>query len=218
MKKRISQRNEHPRRIDRIEAGFSLVELLVVVVVMLIVAGIAVPNMLNMIHAARLRGAGSDFSSLLQLARMRAVQDDRFYATYTIAGSPQEAYVDLKANGGTRADAGDPLITISAEVTPIAAAGAPDTTNLQGLFLPAGSALIVRDGSTTGTPVRFSPHGIPCTTQIATGVAVCDSGGGATAFWIFFNDTSTGAWEAVTVSPAGRVQKWQHGVGGWSKL
>jgi prepilin-type N-terminal cleavage/methylation domain-containing protein len=214
----MSQRNEHPRRIDRIEAGFSLVELLIVVVVMLIVAGIAVPNILNMIHAARLRGAGSDFSSLLQLARMRAVQDDRFYATYTIAGSPQQAYVDLTGNGGTGVAAGDPLIAITAEVTPIAAANAPDTTNLQGLFLPAGSTLTVKDGSTTGTPVRFSPHGIPCTTQTATGGTVCDSGGGATAFWVFFKDTSTGAWEAVTVSPAGRVQKWQHGGSGWSKL
>jgi Tfp pilus assembly protein FimT len=195
-----------------------MVELVIVVAILLIVAAIAVPNMLSFIHAARLRGAGSDLSSLLQTARMRSVQDDRFYSSYIIAGPPQQAYVDVTGNGGTGWVVGDPLIAISAEVTPVAAAGAPNTTNLQGQFLPAGSGLTVKDGTTTGTPVIFSPRGLPCTTQSATGGTVCDSAGGATAFWIFFQDTITTSWEAVTVSPAGRVQKWQYGGNAWSKL
>ncbi len=218
MKKRISQRDEYPSQSDRCKAGFTMVELLMVVVVVLIVAGIAVPNIMNFMHAARLRGAGTDFSSLLQTARVRAVQDDRFYSSYIIAGPPQQAYVDLTSNGGTGVVAGDPLIGISFEVTPVAAANAPGTANLQGQFLPTGSGLTVKDGSTTGTPVIFSPRGLPCTTQSATGGTVCDSAGGATAFWIFFQDTSTQAWEAITVSPAGRIQKWQYGGSAWSKL
>jgi prepilin-type N-terminal cleavage/methylation domain-containing protein len=218
MKKRISQRDEYPSRSDRCKAGFTMVELLMVVVVVLIVAGIAVPNIMNFMHAARLRGAGTDFSSLLQTARVRAVQDDRFYSTYIIAGPPQQAYVDVTGNGGTGVVAGDPLIGISFEVTPVAAANAPGTANLQGQFLPTGSGLTVKDGSTTGTPVIFGPRGLPCTTQSASGGNVCDSAGGATAFWIFFQDTSTQAWEAITVSPAGRIQKWQYGGSAWSKL
>jgi prepilin-type N-terminal cleavage/methylation domain-containing protein len=216
MKKRMSQTTEYPSRTGRFKAGYTIVELVLVLAIMLIVAAFAVPNMLNFVHAARLRGAGSDFSSVLQLARIRSVQDDRFYSTYIIAGPPQEAYVDLTSNGGTGWVAGDPLIAISPEVTPVAAAGAPDTTDLQGLFLPAGSGVTVKDGSTTGTPVIFSPRGLPCTTQLAG--AVCTSAGGPTAFWIFFQDTITTNWEAVTVSPSGRIQKWQHGGGAWTKL
>jgi len=200
------------------QAGFSMIELMTVAAIILIVGGFAVPNIMSALHMARLRGSSTDFSSLLQTARLRSVQDDRFYSTYILAGTPQQAYVDLKSNGGTGVDAGDPLIVISNEVTPTAAGNAPDTTNLKGQFLPTGSTLVVGDGSTAGTPVIFSPRGLPCTTKAATGGTVCDSAGGATAFWIFFQDTQTQAWEAITVTPAGRIQKWQHGVGGWSKL
>jgi Tfp pilus assembly protein FimT len=218
MKKRIRQADECARRARRWKAGFTLLELLFTALIVMVAAGIAVPNMLNFMHAARLRGSGSDVSSLLQAARIRAVQDDRFYSTYLIAGPPEEAYVDLKGNGGTGADSGDPLVAISSEVTPVAAASAPDTSNLKGQFLPSGSTLPVKDGSTAGTPVIFSPRGLPCTTQSATGGTVCDSAGGATAFWVFFQDSSTTAWEAVTIRPSGRIEKWQHGRSAWSKL
>jgi len=203
---------------SKAQAGFSMVELLTVAAIIVIVGGFAVPNIMSALHMARLRGSVADFSSLLQTARLRSVQDDRFYSTYILAGPPQQAYVDINANGGTAVDPGDPLIAISSEVTPQAAGGAPDTTTLKGQFLPAGSGVVPKDGSTTGTPVIFSPRGLPCTTQTATGGSVCDSAGGATAFWVFFQNSQTQAWEAITVTPAGRIQKWQHGVGGWSKL
>ena len=195
-----------------------MLELVIVIAIVLVVAGIAVPTPLSLMHAARLRGAGGDLSSLLQTARIRAVQDDRYYSSYVIAGPPQEVYVDLSGNGGAGWVTPDPLIAIPSEVTPVAAANAPNTVNLQGQFLPAGSTLTVKDGSAAGTPVIFSPRGLPCTTLAATGGTVCDSAGGATAFWIFFQDTISTNWEAVTVSPAGRVQKWQYTGTAWSKI
>ncbi|HEY4949148.1 MAG TPA: prepilin-type N-terminal cleavage/methylation domain-containing protein [Candidatus Acidoferrales bacterium] len=214
----MSQTTERPSRTGRFTAGFSMLELVIVMAIVLVVAAIAVPNTLTLIHAARLRGAGGDLSSLLQTARIRSVQDDRYYSSYMIAGPPQQVYVDLSGNGGTGWVTPDPLISIPSEVTPVAAANAPNTANLQAQFLPTGSGLAVKDGSTTGTPVIFSPRGLPCSTLAATGGTVCDSAGGATAFWIFFQDTLSTNWEAVTVSPAGRVQKWQYTGTVWSKL
>ena len=190
-----------------------MIELMVVVLVMLIVAGYAVPNVLSFVHMARLRGSASDYSSVLQVGRIRAVQDDTYYKTYITAGTPQQAYVDLKANGGTSVDAGDPSIAISTEVKPIAAGSAPDTTNLKGQFLPSG-ATAPTDGY--ANPVVFGPRGLPCATQTVTGGTICIGTG--TSFWVFFKDTITSNWEAVTVSPAGRVQKWQHMGSAWSKL
>ena len=211
-------------------AGFSVVELLTVCVIILIVAAVAVPNMISAVHLSKLRAAGSDFSSITQVARIRAVQDDRFYSVRIFAGPPQQAYVDIfpqsstgaSGNGGTGVAAGDPLNPIAAEVVTKTAANAPNTANLKSQFLPTGSTLTPNDGSTSAGAITFGPRGLPCASLSATGGTVCDSSGGATAYWIFFQNTSTSAWEAVTVSPAGRIRRWifsgTTSAGGWTPL
>ena len=67
----------------------------------------------------------------------------------------------------------------------------------------------------SGTPITFSPRGLPCTP-----VAYACSGAGLApaAYWAFFQDTQSTDWEAVTVSPAGRIQKWIYARGVWSKM
>jgi prepilin-type N-terminal cleavage/methylation domain-containing protein len=200
------------------QPGFTLIELVIVMSILLVVAGFAVPKMLNFIHTARLQGAGNDYSGVLQSARINAVHDDRYYSTYIVAGSPKEAYVDLTSNGGTGSVAGDPLIQISSEVVVIAAASASSTSNLKGQFLPAGSLLAVHDGSLSSSPVIFGPTGLPCTALAVTGGTICNNAGGATAFWVFFQDNITQAWEAITVTPAGRIQKWRLDGTSWTKL
>jgi prepilin-type N-terminal cleavage/methylation domain-containing protein len=202
-------------------SGFSLVELLVVVVVMLVAAGYAVPNILNFMHMARLRGTASDFSGLIQQLRIRSVQDNRSYSMYinAIAGAtPSTAYVDLQQTAAIAA--GDPEIVLPTEVTLVAAASAPATANLSGQLLPAGTPASVgpKDAAlASGTPITFSPRGLPClpTAGICTGAGL-----GPTAYWAFFKNTTTTNWEAVTVSPAGRIQKWIYGASAsaWSKM
>lgn len=199
--------------------GFSMIELLGVVIVLIIVAAFAVPNFLTMKHDISLRGAGSDFVNLVQAARIRAIQDDAVYSL-NIVGS--EAFVDLYSTGawqGTGANGADPAIVMNSEVTLVAVASAPSSANLKTLFLPAGSTPNLYDGSPgTGTPITFGPRGLPCTSQTTTGGTVCDSAGGPTAYWVFFKDTITGAYQAVTVSPAGRIRKWYYGGGGWNAI
>ncbi len=202
--------------------GFSLVELMIVVVIVLIVTGITVPRFLTMIHNARLQGGVSDFAGLLQKARIRAVQDDTYYATYfTTSGSILEAYVDVKKiNGSTTLDTTvDPMISMSSEVTLVAAASAPNTSTLQGLFLPAGSGLTVNDGASSTSPIIFNSRGLPCTSISVSGGTICSSSSTyTTAFWLFFKDSITNTLEAVTISPAGRIQKWQVAGSSWVKM
>jgi prepilin-type N-terminal cleavage/methylation domain-containing protein len=218
MKKQFSHMGEYSGRNREFKAGFTLLELMMVVLVVLVVAGVSVPKFLSFIYSARLHGAGSDFAGLLQQARIRAVQDDTYYSTYFItAGTIREAYVDLKRNGGTGVDTLDPMITVNKEVSPVAASSAPNTSNLSGQFLPAGSTLTVNDGNTSTTPIIFSPRGLPCASLSVTGGTICNSAGGATAFWVFFQDSHTQAYQAVTISPAGRVQIWTLQGATWVK-
>jgi len=218
MKKRIRQVGESPRRTGRCEAGFTLVELIITMTLVLIVAGFALPQYIRAMHTSKLRGVASDISGLVQIVRIRAVQDGRFYTLRT-SNVQNLGFVDLNGNGTF--DAGEPSIPTSSEVTIIAAANAPATNNLYSQFLPSGSAITVYDGgplATPLTPITFGSRGIPCKTQTATGGTVCESGGGAIPFWIFFRNTISGEQEAVTVNPAGRVRKWYYGGGAWNGI
>ncbi len=212
--------------------GFSLVELIAVIAIILVLAGVAAPNFIRALYNARLRGAGNDIASMVQLCRIRAVQDSRYYGVYLHAGSgtsPQEVFVDIypqnvngaSGSGGLTIDPKDPVAVIPAEVTQQSPTSAPNTTGLAQLLLPTNpNSLVPTDGSSIATPITFGPEGLPCKPLAVTGGTVCNSrgGAGAVAYWVFLQDTRTQAWEAVTTTPAGRIQRWTYSSGTWSKL
>ena len=210
------------------QAGFSLVELCIVVIIALIIAATAVPTALTSIRMAHLRGAASDFAGLLEQARIFAIRDNRYYSTYVLAGSGStqavQAYVDMlpksvtggSGNGGTGVVTGDPQITISSDVVQQPVASAPNTGNLETQLLPSTTPVTPTDTSTVAA--TFGPRGLPCTPLAMTGGSVCDSSGGPTAYWTFLQNIKTGSWQAVTITPAGRIQKWYYTGSAWSKL
>jgi hypothetical protein len=104
---------------------------------------------------------------------------------------------------------------INAEVAPQPEANAPGTTSLKGQMLPPGSTVVPNDGSSPTMPITFGPRGLPCVPTATNGGSVCNSAGGTQAYWVFFQDTATGAWSAVTVTPAGRIQTWYYSGSGW---
>lgn len=207
--------------------GFSLVELLVVVILITIVSAMAIPGIVSSVRMAHLRGAASDVSGMYQLARTYAIRDNRYYSSYILAASgtvPQLAYVDMlpksltgaSGNGGTSVATGDPVVTMSSEVAQLPVASAPNTNNLKTQLLPSTTPVTPTD--TSATAATFGPRGLPCTPLSLTGGSVCDSAGGPTAYWTFLQNTKSGTWQAVTITPAGRIQKWYYTGSAWSKL
>lgn len=200
---------------DTEERGFSLVELVVVVAIVMIIAGFGLPKIITALHTYRLRKTGTGVSGMAQTARWRAVHDDQFYSVRFIApaGGALEAYVDIT---GVPLDPNDPQVPISAEVAQQPQGNAPNTANLQGQLLPVGSPVVPLDGNNPGSPVTFGPRGLPCLPTPTNGGNVCDSLGGPQAYWLFFQNTITQDWEAVTVTPAGRIQTWIYTGAGWA--
>jgi Tfp pilus assembly protein FimT len=225
----------HRRRpiLCRGEIGFSLLELVFVLAVSLVLMGIAVPTVIRAIRTVRLQESAIDYASLLQRARMRAVQDDRFYAVWVqpaAGNNPPLAYIDINpvlptgisghgdpALGGFY-DAGappavpaDPLVTLSSDVIVQTVANAPSVAVLNAAFCAAcvapGSAAVIRNSGPT-----YGPDGLPCRPAPSIGGAgtVCNAAGGPTAYVTYFQSTITQGWEAVTVTPAGRVQVWTY--------
>ena len=208
--------------------GFSLLELTVVVLLAMALTAFALPKMITAIRMFRLRGAGTDFSGMVQATRWRAVQDDRYYSVrFLTANGSVQAYVDIypqningsSGNGaGGPADPSDPQIAVRTEVAPQAQANAPSTSNLKGQFLPSGSPVVPVDGSVSTSPISFGPRGLPCLPTSTNGGTVCNSAGGLQAYWVFFQDSITQDWDAVTVTPAGRIQVWYYQAGNWALI
>src|SRR5215471_17445549 len=70
------------------ERGFSLVELLLVCVVIVILSALAVPNIMQINANYKLDAAGHSVASLLQQARMQAVKTNQpTYAKYDATGT-----------------------------------------------------------------------------------------------------------------------------------
>lgn len=196
--------------------GFSLPELLIVLSIALVAAAMAVMSMQNAARSVRLSEAATNYGNLLQKARIRAVQDDKYYSVLTSISStsPPKAFVDLARSGALAA--GDPEMVFPQGVVPATSGGAPALANLEAQFLPPGNNSLATIDTTTAGPT-FSPRGLPCTpTPGAGGVTTCPSMT-PTSYMTFLQNTQDGQWAAITVTPAGRVREWIYdtSAGSW---
>lgn len=185
------------------QRGFSLIELVLVLFILLAVAGIAVPNIATAIANVRLRGSASDLSGLLQNARMLAVKNN---ATYTLRfGLPnaQGAYVDL--NNNSSFDSTEPMIQFGGTVKQVAA---PNGSSGTPSALDGAGGLL--GWTAVGGNVSFNPRGLPCDvtkTPCATGVGY--------VFYLSDTRASASGWAAVSVTAGGRTKVWTWSGTGW---
>jgi prepilin-type N-terminal cleavage/methylation domain-containing protein len=61
---------ENPARVR----GFTLIEMLVVLVLMLVLIGLGVPSLMTMLHQSKIRGVVQETAVLMRLARIRAIR------------------------------------------------------------------------------------------------------------------------------------------------
>ena len=86
------------KRSGRPQHGYSLIEIMMVMVITVVTAGIAIPTMANTIANMKLRGAASSLAGLLQQARLTAVQKNTTYTARFGLTTGQGAYTDLDGN------------------------------------------------------------------------------------------------------------------------
>src|SRR6267143_6970581 len=95
--------------------GFSLVELLVVLFVVMVIAAIAIPNILLAVSNIRLRASAGGLAGLMQQARIMAAKNNAVYTIrYGIRNGAQIAFIDLN-NPPTGVWA--PTVTVNGVVT-----------------------------------------------------------------------------------------------------
>jgi prepilin-type N-terminal cleavage/methylation domain-containing protein len=206
-----------PGRLSR-QHGFSLLELMVALSVALILAGVMIINVQNAVRSIRLGESASSYANLLQQARMRAVRDDRFYSVLTVVpvGAPPYAFVDLQ--GTAILAPGDPIIAFQPGVLPQPFASGPSLANLKAQFLPPGPNAQNTVNAALAGPT-FGPRGLPCTPVGGTCPYLTPPNFTPTSFITFLQNTQSTKWQAITVTPAGRIRQWSYdGNGNWAPL
>ena len=107
----------------RTQSGFSMIELMTVVVIILILSAIALPNFLIGLRNNQLNAASSELSMLIQRARYEAVRRNDTVAVREVVGSdPQQVYVDV--NNDIAPQVTEPTIVLRANFQ-LNVAGAP---------------------------------------------------------------------------------------------
>jgi prepilin-type N-terminal cleavage/methylation domain-containing protein len=176
-------------------AGFTLIELMVVLAIVGIMVAVAVPSISVAIASTKMRGAASSLAGLMQNTRILAIKQNRTMTVHFITrGNTPFAYAknvdDVSANNTNTS-------RYEVQLGPSAFQVA----------VPGGSPPALTDAVLSYTPlnlpdeISFTPRGLPC--KYAAGV--CTTSG----FIYYVQDTAqTNAWSAVSVSPGGRVKQW----------
>ncbi len=181
----------------RNQSGFSLLELMIVVGILMVVAAMAVPKIMTSVADIRLRGTVNSASGIIQDARMMAIRDNNLRKVkYANAAAGGLVYVDVNDDGSPQATEAQVQMgsTILAYTTPT---GISALTNTDLSYTP-----------TTVSSIMFNPRGLPC-----SAASTCGSG-----MVLYFTDSRTvgsPGWAAVSVSPAGRVKTWMWNGSKW---
>jgi len=192
------------------QSGFTLAELGIVVAIVLVVAGLSIPNLTRAIDTSRIKGAAQSLAAAYQDARIRATQKDTSYQVLISPGtSPAQICIDLDGDG--TCSAGDPITAFAGQIK---------VSNL-GVPVPLGPAQL--NYQTTNTEhsngLTWNAMGLPCQRPPSSPTAACTAIGWVQHLQLLRANGGV-MYAAVTVSPTGRVKVWTfipsgNGNGSW---
>jgi prepilin-type N-terminal cleavage/methylation domain-containing protein len=185
-------------------AGFSILEIVIVVAIILIISAIAFPKIQGVLDGVRLRSTVTNIDGLVQQLRIQSVRANRNYAIQTAAATPGNGvtlYIDTNGNGAL--DAGEPSIQLPTNTNLSDGTGAPGV-------LPPNIAVppYVISNPTT---LWFNERGTPCNNPPSCNIP--------SPFLVYIAQTrNNGAigWGLITITQAGRIKAYTFtgGAGG----
>jgi type II secretory pathway pseudopilin PulG len=207
--------------------GFSLIELLIVLFVVMVVAALAVPNILLAVSNIRLRASAGDLSGLMQQARILSAKNNTTYPVlYATRNGAQIAFVDLNGDGvwennvtltigGVSVTTSEPMIEFSGGT--VAASGAPSGSGQPTAYVLVGDS---GTGSYDNTStLGFTSRGLPCNYDATTNPPTCSTPP-AKYFVYYLSNTRVGSggagWAAVVVTKGGRTKIVTWNGGAWN--
>lgn len=176
-------------------AGFSVVELMVSLVVMMIIATIAIPSIMRGWNSYRLTSAADSVAGLLERTRFEAIhKNTRLSCVAAQVGAGWVVAIDENGNG--QPDATEPQVSLPGPATLVGAGVAPGPASMG----PSYAAAAVPNGSLT-----FDARGTVFPNLAAPPPYVT---------YIGIPNQPTYGFRAVTVTAMGQVKVWQAAANG----
>lgn len=124
--------------------GFTLIEIMIVIVIMGIMAAIATPNLMSYMSRLRLNGAARQVMTDLMLARGKAVSENKRVGVVFTSNHQYTIFSDNNQNSAI--DTGELTVSknIQAEFADVTL-----SSNTSPIFLPNGSVLSATNGTVT---------------------------------------------------------------------
>jgi type II secretory pathway pseudopilin PulG len=189
--------------------GFSMLELVLVVSIILVLGAVAVPQMMGTFSDFSLRYQASDFSSLLQTARIQAVRKNAPFSVISGSLAVNEPVYFVDKPTTTSYAAGDPIMPLSANFTMHQGTGSGIPN--EGNFI-AGLNFTVYPG--TASP-SFNARGLPC---LPVSTTSCTQTVGQGYVMFISKNVAAGStpgitlggvpYVAIVINPSGRVLQW----------
>jgi prepilin-type N-terminal cleavage/methylation domain-containing protein len=184
--------------------GFSLIELIMVMAIMLAVAAIAMPKFVTFVSTYQLKSALNSVAGTLQQTRIIAVRKNKYYQfNYAMPASRQYVFAET-VNANSTWDSGEPGGALPSKVT-IQTTGFPGNATTTPNFTAQASSVAI----------QFNSRGLPCIviSSICQNLDTVTTPGTPTpvGFVVYVRNTGVfgvPGWGAVTVTPAGRIQTW----------
>ena len=179
--------------------GFSLVELLVVMAVLMIVAAIAVPTIATTMDAYRLRGTLTSISGFTQRCRLLALKKNSSSHMFVQTTNGTVVMYCKEITDTSARNTSDPQIQLPVEFsTPGLPTGGPTQLTANFMWGSSGSTFNV------DSDPYFNSRGLPCN-AVSIG-SPCTS---VTGYVYYFKYTRGSVrWAAFSLSPASRIQSW----------
>ncbi|RZB30603.1 MAG: type IV fimbrial biogenesis protein FimT [Desulfobacteraceae bacterium Eth-SRB1] len=123
-------------RLFNKQSGFTLIELIVIIAILAVFAGIAVPNFLSYIPKSRLNGAARQVMGDLMAARMKAVKENNRFRVFFLSDNHHYKILDDDNNNNAE-DSGEwtNIKDIQSEYSDVTFSATADP-----IFYPRGTA------------------------------------------------------------------------------